>query len=273
MSSSPETIEKSSQYIPSQGEQPNINSAYQQMYSLFNNPQEMYPNQTFIGASPYSEQAVEGYGGLVNPFNDQATAMSDTWSRGLSASDVANNPYVQGQLDTNAQQVNQNLQRNILPSIQQGAIQAGGMNNARQGIAEGVAAGDASTALANANATTMFNAYESGLAHERGMLQEGQGLRDAYTSPWEAASTAGNAVEGYQNMALQDAMTRWGFPQEQANESLNNLIAQLGGMKYGMTFGEETNPNYEDSLTSAVKIAASLGSSYLTGGVSGGGTA
>lgn len=263
MGGSPETIQQKSEYVPSQGEKPSLNSAYQQMYSLFNNPQAMYQGQTFAGASPFSQQAIEGLGGLVDPFNAQAGEFGDAWKRGLGASDVANNPYVQGQLNTNAQQVNQNLQRNILPGIQQGAVQAGGMNNARQGIAEGVAAGDASTALANANATTMLNAYNSGLSHEQAMMGNASGLRDAYTGGVDALSRAGAGTEMYQQQGIDDDMARWYYGDEQAQNNLNSLINQLGSMKYGTTMGEQTNPNYENTLTSVAKIGTSLGSAKL----------
>ena len=258
MSSSPKTISSSEQYVPSAGEQPNINSAFQQMYSLFNNPQGMYPGQTFVGASPYTQQAIGGMAGTAPQLYDQSQQFGDAWSRGLNASDISNNQNVQDMMSANQSAVMDNLNRNMLPGIQQGAVQGGGMNSSRQGIAQGVALGDSSQALANANAATQMGAYNSGLQHEQAMMGQSGNLSTMMGKPWEALSQAGQGVEGYQQKALNDAMTRYGFDNNQANSMLNNLINQLGGMKYGTQVGQKTNPNYQDPLTSMFKMGAGI---------------
>lgn len=260
MGGSPQTIE--SGYTPSAGEVPLINDATQQAYSLFNNPQAMYPGQTFVGASPYTQAGIHGLAGTAGQQQQMGQDFYNSWNRGLNASDVANNQQVQDQLTANASQVNDNLQRNIMPGIQQGAIQGGGMNSARQGIAQGVAAGDASEALSNANASTMLNAYGQGLQHEQGMMGQTGNLNTALTNPWSSLASAGQGVEGYQNMALQDAMTRYGYGNEQANSMLDKLIGRFGQMKYGTQ--SQTNPNYEDPFTSIAKLGAG-GASMASG--------
>ena len=57
-------------------------------------------------------------------------------------------------------QVTRNLQRNILPGINSGAIAAGGFGGSRQGIAQGLAIGDTNQGLSNALAGLYGNAYE-----------------------------------------------------------------------------------------------------------------
>lgn len=271
MGGSPKTISSQQAYVPSAGEQPNIDNAFQQMHSLYNNPQAMYPNQTFVGASPYTQGAVQGMAGTAGQLHGQSQQFGNAWGRGLNASDVANNPQVQGMMASNAQQVNQNLQRNIMPGIQQGAVQGGGMNNARQGLAQGVAMGDASTALANANANTQMAAYNSGLQHEQAMMGQSGNLASSMGRPWEALSQAGQVTESYQQKALNDAMTRYGYDNKQANTMLDSLIGRLGGMKYGTQVGEKTNPNYQDPFTSALKIGAGIAGFPTTGNSSVGG--
>lgn len=56
------------------------------------------------------------------------------------------NPYLMGQIQQGQDLINQNLQRNVLPGISSGAIQAGQFGGGRQGVAEGIAAGDAADA-------------------------------------------------------------------------------------------------------------------------------
>ncbi len=76
-----------------------------------------------------------------------------------NAADVANNPQVQAMAKANEQQVNQNLQRNLLPALQNAGVGGGGLGSSRLGLAQGQALGDTSRNLANTNAQMMLGAY------------------------------------------------------------------------------------------------------------------
>ena len=82
-------------------------------------------------------------------------------AQGTQPANAGQNPYLQSQADSITKQVNNNLQRNILPGIGAGAQQAGQYGGSRQGIAEGIAAGDTSNALAGNLANLYGNAYNS----------------------------------------------------------------------------------------------------------------
>lgn len=277
MSGSPKTIDsnQTQSYTPSAGEQPGINQAFQEMTSLAQTPRDAYPNQTFAGASPFTQAGLYGLAGSAGQMAGMQQPFQQSWERGLNASDVANNPYVNNMMDANAQQVNQNMQRNMLPGIQQGAVQAGGANNARQGIAQGVALGDAATGLANANASTQMGAYSQGLSHEQAMMNQAGNLRNAYTAPWQTLGQAGAGMEGYQQQAINDAMGRFNFDRNDAESRLSSLIGQLGDMRYGTQVGtgSQMNPNYQSPLTSALQIGAGVAAMPMTGGASLGGMA
>lgn len=260
MSSSPKTISSSEQYVPSAGEQANIDPAFQQMQSLFNSPQAMFPYQTYAGASPYTQTAVSGMAGTAGDLYGAQQPFMDSWQRNLDASNVAENPYVQNMMTANQDMANKNLQQNILPGLQQGQIASGGFNSARQGVAEGVASANATRDLANTNANMMLNAYGQGLGAEQGAMGQSGNLATFMGKPWEALSQSGSTVEGFQNKAIQDAMNRYGYDNDQANSMLNNLINQLGGMKYGTQVNTQTNPSYQDPLTSMLGIGMSAAS-------------
>lgn len=70
------------------------------------------------------------------------------------------NPYLQQQMDALQKQSNQNLQQNILPGINSGAVAAGGYGGSRQGIAQGIGIGNAQTGFDAAAANLYGNAYE-----------------------------------------------------------------------------------------------------------------
>ncbi len=90
---------------------------------------------------------------------------------------MATNPYLPQQAQAITSQVNNNLQRNILPGINSGAIAAGGFGGSRQGIAQGIAIGDTNQGLSNALAGLYGNAYESD--QNRGLQRDIASMNDA----------------------------------------------------------------------------------------------
>ena len=71
------------------------------------------------------------------------------------------NPYLQDQIKGLQQQSNQNLQQTVLPGINAGAVAAGGYGGSRQGIAQGVAIGNAQAGLNSAAANLYGQSYEA----------------------------------------------------------------------------------------------------------------
>lgn len=127
-----------------------------------------------------------------------------------NAADVANNPQVQAMAKANEQQVNQNLQRNMLPALQNAGVGGGGLGSSRLGLAQGQALGDTSRNLANTNAQMMLGAYGQGLGAQQqalgslGSLQQsllmpGQ-FREGYeqariNAPWQYMQNMGAATQ------------------------------------------------------------------------------
>lgn len=70
------------------------------------------------------------------------------------------NPYLNAQATAVTNQVTNNLQRNILPGINSGAVAAGGYGGSRQGIAQANAIGQTNEGLSGALANMRGNAYQ-----------------------------------------------------------------------------------------------------------------
>lgn len=83
------------------------------------------------------------------------------------------NPYLQAQQDAISGQVNNNLQRNVLPGIGRRAMAAGGYGGSRQGISEGLGIGESSRAIADATANLQGTAYaqDQQIASQQSMQQ------------------------------------------------------------------------------------------------------
>lgn len=148
-----------------------------------------------------------------------------------TAADVANNPWVQGQLGANAQQVGQQLRESWLPAIQQGAAGGRAMGSSRQGIAQGQGIERAAQQLANTNAATMLGAYGQGLGAQQYALGQTGAMLGAQTAP------AQTMFEGGQMMgaAGQQAAAAGGLYGQGAAQmgQAGNLQQQGAGAAYG----------------------------------------
>lgn len=122
-------------------------------------------------------------------------------------------------MNANAQAATQQFERNVIPTLGTQANMAGQAGSSRSGIAEGLAASDLNTTIANQNANMIWNAEQA--AQQRKMA----GLQGM-----------GNLLQGYQNL---------GTYRNQLNnldlESLltyKNLIGgNMGGTETGTTSG------------------------------------
>ncbi len=74
---------------------------------------------------------------------------------------VGSNPYLGAQANAITQQANQNLQYNVLPQVNSGAMAAGGYGGSRHGIAQGLAIGQNQQGIANALAGMYGQAYQN----------------------------------------------------------------------------------------------------------------
>lgn len=144
-----------------------------------------------------------------------------------NAADVANNPYVQEMMGANQQQVNQNLQRNLLPGIQNAAGAAGAMGGSRMGLAQGQALGDTSRNLANTNAQMMLGAYGQGLGAQQAALAGLGGLQQGMLAPALALHGGGQIMEGYEQNRIN---APWQFMQNMgaATQFLSPLGKNVG---------------------------------------------
>lgn len=118
---------------------------------------------------------------------------------------MAGNPYLQDQANAITQQATQNLQNNILPGINSGAMMAGGFGGSRQGIAQGLAIGQTNQGITNSLASLYGNAYE------------GDQNRANQQSMQQAALASQQQIA-----AMNDATQRFGL-QNQYNLGLGNL--------------------------------------------------
>ena len=156
------------------------------------------------------------------------------------------NPYLQGAMNSIQSQVTNNLTRNVLPQIGRNAVASGNYGSSRQGIAQGIAMGDAARAATDAMGNLAFQGYNAdrnyGLANDAMDLNvynanqgwQQQGAMNQLNAldrmlGWNQQYGIGNAT-GVQNTPL----NYW--------QQFANTGAQLGGMGGSQTQNLQGNP-------------------------------
>lgn len=135
---------------------------------------------------------------------------------------------------------NNNLQRNILPGIRSGSVANGSYGGSRQGIAEGLAAGETSRGIGTTLANMDMGAYNSGLgmynaAASRAPTTYGLGLAPANTQTQVGGANQADAQRG-----IDANMARWNFEQLAPLLNLQNFQGLTGtaGQYGGTTTGQ-----------------------------------
>ena len=139
-----------------------------------------------------------------------------------------NNPYLQNAGQQMASIVNQGLTQQVLPSIGRGAVATGGYGGSRQGIAEGLAIGQAQQGLNQALGNMYLNSY--GMDQNFYNAQRGQDLQqqqqgfNQYLGGLDANLRAGQTLYG---IGQQQQQAPWTSMQNLMN-ILNPLMGQTG---------------------------------------------
>lgn len=92
-------------------------------------------------------------------------AIRDQFGNIISGGMLGSNPFLDSQIQAGQGSINRNLTRNILPSVRNNAIAAGGIGGSRQGIAEGLAMSDANAQAVDFENRFRGEAYRSDQAN------------------------------------------------------------------------------------------------------------
>lgn len=142
------------------------------------------------------------------------------------------NPYLTGAVSAIQQQSNNNLQQNVLPGINYGAMAGGGFGGSRQRIAQGLAIGQAQQGVDAAAANMYSQAYEndSNRANQMSIAS----MQDA-TNRYGIDQTQATAL---QRLGLDTQVAGWNRDYNQGQLALGNRTAdqnfQLGQGQLGV---------------------------------------
>lgn len=141
---------------------------------------------------PYLEQLYSQASGMLPGMNREAAGFAGpaqgAWEQMINPQ---GNPYLEGMGQAGLDQISRNFNQNIMPGIRNEAM--GGMNlgSSRQGVAEGIAAGEATRAGTDFLTNLYGNQYQMDQNRALGaLLNTGQ----VQNIPWQALQNYGGLI-------------------------------------------------------------------------------
>jgi len=221
------TVQKSDPWV---GQQPYLKDIYAQTGGLYGSGMGYtpYSGPRVAGLSDIQRQGMETAYQNILSGNTPAQAAGGMLNKTLQGDYLGGaNPYLDQVFATSAQNVTDQFNRNILPSIKTAGVQSGMYDSSRQGIAEGLAAGEAQKNLAQLSANIYAPAYES----ERGRQIQAATLAPSLSN-WDAQQLMGlGGIEQDMMQRELDAMQQYWNEYQQAPWSrLGSYTTNVMGM-------------------------------------------
>lgn len=245
-----------------------------------------------------SGQTNQGVNNLLNQASGANTGAYQGWSNaangGLNyttqdivngAQGLVNNDLLQGQIDATNRGIQRNLTEQAFTGIDRNAVGSGNLGSSRAGIAQAVAAREASQQMADNENAIRSNAYNNALSQSQSVLNNNNanmlsgyqglsGLGNNLAS--QAGSYANSLNSGLSNMGQAASLEAMLQQNNQANligerDYIANLIGQyylptagtIGGMG-GTTTGTQQTPGTSmfNSLVGGAQAAGSIYSAF-----------
>lgn len=215
---------------PWEGQQPYLKDIYAQTGGLYGSGMGYtpYSGPRVAGLSDIQRQGMETAYQNILSGNTPAQAAGGMLNKTLQGDYLGGaNPYLDQVFATSAQNVTDQFNRNILPSIKTAGVQSGMYDSSRQGIAEGLAAGEAQKNLAQLSANIYAPAYES----ERSRQIQAATLAPSLSN-WDAQQLMGlGGIEQDMMQRELDAMQQYWNEYQQAPWSrLGSYTTNVMGM-------------------------------------------
>lgn len=232
---------------------------------IYNNGSDTqaYPGQVPTGPSAETTSAQNYLKNLATNFSSWMQPVSTAFQSGLSATDVHNNTDLAGAVQAAINPITQAYSGpgGALGQIRTGANENGQFGGSRQGIAEGIAAGNYMRQVGDTSAKMYSDAYEKGLDTMVKSLSMAPEMANMSTLPANWEGSVGASKEAYDaNTAAYDAASKeWSMNYPWLRlQNLANLVYGSGSMGGTTT---STGPGYQSNPLMTALGAASMGAS------------
>lgn len=186
----------------------------------------------------------------------------------ISSYTAGQNPYLQQQGDQMAQQMTQNLQRNVLPRIGSQAMASGGYGGSRQGVVESNAMSDMNSSLASGLTNLYSNGYNQNLQYDLGRRGNDLGY---YSATNQNNQAMGNLGLGYAGLDRQINNDNLAWQQQGYNNNMGLWNQQMTNNQTGINAGTQIQNTPMNYLNQFGNLYNSIGQGYGNTTTSGGG--
>ena len=275
--------------VPWGPQQPYLRQGFEQAQGNLQNPQQFYPNPTYV---PFSQQTEQGLGMLEgraqnNPLTPAtqgyvtgALSGNQPGQQALTDSAQGNflnaNPYLDAMFGEASRNVTDRFNETIAPNINATFGKAGRTGSPAHELVTGRAAGDLSDSLAGMAANIYGGNYMQERQNQLGAARDltGNAYRASTTAPLanqlamgdiSSMLDVGGAVEGMAGNVLQDSMSRFNFGQQQPDDALARYISAIQGNYGGTTSTDVAGNPIAGGLGGALvgnQIGGNIGSGY-----------
>lgn len=154
----------------------------------------------------------------------------------------ASNPHLQAYMDAAVRPINETLTRTALPAIRSGAEGTGNYGSSRQGVAEGIAIGDASRAVGDTSAKVANQGYLSGLEAMLKGLALAPTTQQIQAAPGVTTSGVGDVQQAREQAVLNEQVQGHYYDQLQDFMVSRDLASVLTGLPGGTNVSTANSP-------------------------------
>lgn len=190
---------------------------------------QYYPGQTYSGFTP---EDVEAHSSLINSARTATPFMNNQVLPSLQQSLQANqpgalNPQLEQAIGAATRPVWKGLTEQALPQIRSGAVGAGAMGGSRQGIAEGLAIGEATKQAQDASTQMAFNAWNQGQQTALSAQSLTPSIMDAMAQPADWWSAVGTQQRDMADKGISENIARYNWEQTLPFSNLSQYASMI----------------------------------------------
>jgi hypothetical protein len=209
---------------------------------------EYYPGQTFVGPSQQTQTALAAAQQRAMMGNPLVPAAQQTALQTAQGQFLGANPYIQQALQPGFEAAERQYQGSVNQALSNFS-RAGRYGSGAMTGALNQAGGEYARALTGAAGTLGYQNYADERARQQAILGMTPQLAAADYADIQQLANVGAQTEGYQEMALADAVNRFNFAQQAPYTRLQSFLSAAYGAPSGM---QQITPVYRNQLGSAI---------------------
>jgi hypothetical protein len=245
---------------------PFIQYGLEESARLYQNPDipQFYPGQTYVGPSQQTQAALAAAQQRATMGNPLVPAAQQAAQQTIQGGFLGGNPFFEGAF-RGATQGAQTAYQDATQLALSNASRAGRYGSGAMGTALDRAGGVFANALTNTAGQLAYQNYDTERGRQQAMIGAAPGLAAADYADIGQLMQTGQIAEGYQDVALQDAVNRFNFAQQAPYQKLQSYLSGAYGAPMG-TQGSVTTPTYGRSQAAGAlggaATGAAIGSSF-----------